>query len=83
LDAGADDAIEEDGETIVYTDPKALAQVRDALLEQNLEITEAELTFVPNNTVAVDDEATLGKIMRVMDALDELDDVVNTHTNFA
>lgn len=83
LDAGAEDALEEDGETIIYTDPKELAKVRTALQEQGLEITEAELTFVPNNTVTIDDEATIGKVMRVMDALDELDDVVNTHTNFA
>lgn len=82
LDAGAEDAIEEDGETVVYTDPKDLAKVRTALQEAELEITEAELTFVPNNTVNVEDEATLGKIMRLMDALDELDDVTNTHTNF-
>lgn len=82
LDAGAEDAIEEDGETVVYTDPKELAKVRTALQEQGLEITEAELTFVPNNTVGIDDEATLGKVMRVMEALDELDDVTNTHTNF-
>ncbi len=83
LDAGAEDAVEEDGETVVYTDPKELAKVRDALREQSLEITEAELTFVPNNTVEVSDETTLGKIMRLMDTLDELDDVTNTHTNFA
>lgn len=83
LDAGADDAVEEDGETIIYTDPKELNKVRKALQEQGLEIIDAELTFVPNNTVTIDDEATLGKVMRVMDALDELDDVVNTHTNFA
>ncbi len=82
LDAGAEDAIEEDGETVVYTDPKDLAKVRTALQEAGLEITEAELTFVPNNTVNVEDETTLGKIMRLMDALDELDDVTNTHTNF-
>lgn len=83
LDAGAEDAVEEDGETVVYTDPKELAKVRQSLQDQSLEITEAELTFVPNNTVTVDDEATLGKIMRLMDALDEVDDVTNTHTNFA
>jgi YebC/PmpR family DNA-binding regulatory protein len=82
LDAGAEDAIEEDGETVVYTDPKDLAKVRTALQDAGLELTEAELTFVPNNTVNVEDEATLGKIMRLMDALDELDDVTNTHTNF-
>jgi len=83
LDAGADDAIEEDEETVVYTDPKELANVRKGLQEQALEITEAELTFVPNNTVNIDDEATLGKVMRLMEALDSLDDVVNTHTNFS
>jgi YebC/PmpR family DNA-binding regulatory protein len=82
LDAGAEDAIEEEGETVVYTDPKELAKVRTALQEQGLEITEAELTFVPNNTVTIEDEATMGKVMRVMDALDDLDDVTNTHTNF-
>lgn len=47
-----------------------------------MDILEAELTFVPNNTVEVSDEATAGKIMRMMDALDGLDDVSNTHVNF-
>lgn len=82
LDAGAEDAVEEGEETIVYTDPKELSKVRDTLKDAGLEITEAELTFVPNNTVEVSDEATIGKLMRVMDALEDCDDVVNTHTNF-
>jgi YebC/PmpR family DNA-binding regulatory protein len=83
LDAGAEDAVEEEGETVVYTDPKELAKVRQAVQDQGLEITEAELTFVPNNTVTIEDEATLGKVMRLMEALDDVDDVTNTHTNFA
>ena len=82
LDAGAEDVQEEDGESVIYTVPKELAKVRDGLQSAGLEITEAELTFVPNNTVEVTDAATAGKIMRLMDALDELDDVVNTHVNF-
>jgi YebC/PmpR family DNA-binding regulatory protein len=82
LDAGADDAVEEDNETIVYTEPKELNKVRDELNKQGLKIKEAELTFVPNNTVEITDEATIGKLMRVMDALEDCDDVVNTHTNF-
>lgn len=82
LDAGAEDAVEDDEVTIVYTDPKELSKVRDALKDAGLVITEAELTFVPNNTVEVSDEATIGKLMRVMDALEDCDDVVNTHTNF-
>lgn len=82
LDAGAEDMIEEDGESIIYTDAKELAKVRDALKEAGLEITEAELTYVPNNTVEITEESTAGKIMRMMNALDEIDDVTNTHVNF-
>lgn len=82
LDAGAEDVQEEDGESVIYTDPKELAKVRTTLADSGLAITEAELTYVPNNTVEVTDAATAGKIMRLMDALDECDDVVNTHVNF-
>lgn len=82
LEAGAEDVQEDDGESIIYTDPKELGSVRDALRAAGLTVLEAELTYLPNNTVAVSDEATAGKIMRLMDALDEVDDVSNTHVNF-
>lgn len=82
LDAGAEDMQEEGGESVVYTAPTDLAKVRDTLKEAGLEITEAELTYVPNNTVEVTDKDTAGKIMRLMDALDDCDDVTNTHVNF-
>lgn len=82
LEAGAEDIQEEDGESVIYTAATDLAKVRDALREAGLEVTEAELTYVPNNTVAVTDASTAGKIMRLMDALEALDDVVNTHVNF-
>lgn len=82
LEAGALDVQEEDDESVIYTDPKELAKVRDALKEAGLAITEAELTYVPNNTMMVEDEATAGKIMRMMDALESVDDVTNTHVNF-
>lgn len=81
LDAGADDVQEDDG-SIIYTNAKDLAKVREALTASGLEVTEAELTYVPNNTVEVTDAATAGKIMRLMDALDDCGDVVNTHVNF-
>ncbi|HUC89386.1 MAG TPA: YebC/PmpR family DNA-binding transcriptional regulator, partial [Patescibacteria group bacterium] len=82
LDAGAEDMQEEDDESVIYTEPTALAKVRDALRAQNVEILEAELTYVPNTTVEVTDKNTAGKIMRLMDALDDCDDVTNTHVNF-
>ena len=82
LEAGAEDVQEEDGESIIYTGPKDLAKVRDALAAGGLQVTEAELTYVPNTTVEVTDEKTAGKIMRLMDALEDLDDVTATHVNF-
>ncbi len=82
IDAGAEDAEEVDGEMIIFTDPKQLAAVRDNLQSAGLEVIEAELTYQPQNIVEVTDEATQGKIARLMDALEELDDVVNTHVNF-
>lgn len=82
LDAGADDVQEEGGESLIYTDPKALAKVRQTLSDNGLKIEEAELTYVPQTTVEVSDASTAGKIMRLMDALDEIDEVTNTHVNF-
>jgi YebC/PmpR family DNA-binding regulatory protein len=82
LDAGAEDVQEEGAESVIYTNPKDLAKVRDALRAQGLEVLEAELTYVPNNTVEVTDPNTAGKILRLMDALDDCDDVTNTHVNF-
>ena len=82
LEAGAEDVQEEGDESVVYTDPKELAKVREALTAAGLEVTEAELTYVPNTTIEVTDASTAGKIMRLMDALEDLDDVTSTHVNF-
>jgi YebC/PmpR family DNA-binding regulatory protein len=82
LEAGAEDVQEEDNESIIYTLPTDLAKVREALTKSGLTVLEAELTYVPNNTVEVADTATAGKIMRLMEALEDLDDVTTTHVNF-
>lgn len=82
IDAGADDVQDEGDESVIYTDPSDLAKVRDGLKDAGLEITEAELTYVPNNTVEITEKDTAGKIMRLMDALEDIDDVTNTYVNF-
>lgn len=81
LDAGAEDAVEEDGEIIVYTELKDLASVRNALAEQGLKVKDAELRYIANTPVEIADSETAQKLMKVVDALDDLDDVVNVHTN--
>ena len=82
LDAGAEDMQEEDGESLIYTDPKDLAKVRTGLTAAGLEVVEAELTYVPKVTVDLTDADTTAKVMRLLEALDDIDDVTNTHVNF-
>ena len=81
LDAGAEDAVEEDGELIVYTELKDLASVRNKLVKQGLNVKDAELRYIANTPVEIADSETAQKLMKVVDALDDLDDVVNVHTN--
>jgi YebC/PmpR family DNA-binding regulatory protein len=81
LDAGAEDATEDDGELVVYTEQKDLAKVRTAIIEAGLEVKDAELQYVAKNEIEVSDEEQANKIFKVLDALDDLDDVVNVHTN--
>ncbi|MDR3125492.1 MAG: YebC/PmpR family DNA-binding transcriptional regulator [Candidatus Nomurabacteria bacterium] len=81
LDAGADDAVDDEEEIIVYTDPKNLSEVRRKIIEAGLKVSNASLEYVPNNKIAVDDEEKQGKILKLLDALDDLDDVSAVYTN--
>jgi YebC/PmpR family DNA-binding regulatory protein len=83
IDAGAEDIFEEEetGETVIHTAPGDLAKVRDSL-KADYEVVDAELTYVPNNTMEISDPETARKIIRLMDTLEDLDDVAATHTNF-
>ncbi|MBC7746529.1 YebC/PmpR family DNA-binding transcriptional regulator [Pedobacter sp.] len=82
LDAGAEDAQQEDDQLIVYTEPKALHATRQALIDSGLDVKHAELHYVPNASVIIDDAETAKKILKLLDALDDLDDVTAVHTNF-
>ena len=81
LDAGAEDAVEEEGEIIVYTDQKDLAKVRTAIVDAGLTVTGAELQYVPNNSIEISEKETAEKVMKLLDAIDDLDDVTNVHAN--
>jgi YebC/PmpR family DNA-binding regulatory protein len=82
IDAGAEDAFEEEGETVVYTVPNNLAKVRDKLKEAGLELVDAEITFAPNGTLEIDDKETARKVLNLMNALEDTEDVTGTYTNF-
>jgi YebC/PmpR family DNA-binding regulatory protein len=81
-DAGAED-VALDGSTLqVTTAPEELAAVRRALDEAGIPHDSAELTMLPKTTVKIEDEAVAKKLLRLMDALEENDDVQGVYANF-
>jgi YebC/PmpR family DNA-binding regulatory protein len=81
-DGGADD-VERDGSVFQITSaPEELAAVRSAVEGAGFRVDSAELQLVPKTTVAVDDEAKARQVMRLIDALEENDDVQDVYANF-
>ena len=81
-EGGADD-VSRDGSTFqVVADPENLTSVREAIEAAGLTVESAELTMIPKTTVEVGEEASAKKILRLMDALEENDDVQDVYSNF-
>jgi YebC/PmpR family DNA-binding regulatory protein len=81
-DGGADD-VTVDGSTFqVVAQPENLSAVRQAIEAAGIAIQSAELTMVPKTTVELEDEAAARKVIRLMDALEENDDVQDVYANF-
>src|SRR2546423_6724748 len=81
-EGGADD-VSRDGSTYqVVSAPEALTTVREAIEGAGFTIDSAELTLVPKTTVEVADETAAKKILRLIDQLEENDDVQDVYANF-
>jgi YebC/PmpR family DNA-binding regulatory protein len=81
-EAGAED-MSQDGERFVITSaPNDLHAVRSALEEAGLTIESADLSLEPTATVAVSDESDAKKVLRLLEAIDEHDDVQAVHANY-
>ncbi len=81
-DGGADD-VDRDGSVFqVSTPPEQLAAVRTAIEAAGIAIASAELSMVPKTTVEIADETSAKKLMRLIDALEENDDVQDVWSNF-
>ena len=80
IDAGAEDVRTEDNLVEVYTAPTDLFKVRRALEEAGLSVATAELSMLPKNTVALDEKAA-GQVLRLLDTLEDLDDVQKVFSN--
>ncbi|HZQ65148.1 MAG TPA: YebC/PmpR family DNA-binding transcriptional regulator [Gaiellaceae bacterium] len=81
-DAGAEDVREEGSSFEVTCAPEDLHAVRQALEAAGIEVTDAQATMLPKTTIAIEDEATAKKVLRLIDALEEADDVQDVYANF-
>ncbi len=81
-EGGADDVEREGDSWRVTAAPEALGSVREAIAAAGLTIESADLTMVPKTTVELDDEAAAKKVLRLVDSLEENDDVQDVYANF-
>jgi len=82
LDAGAEDFAEEEDSFEVITDPDSFSEVREALEKAGIPMMQAEVTMIPQNWVDVHDDDTVKKMNRLLDLLDDDDDVQNVYHNW-
>ncbi len=80
LEAGAEDIVEQEGGFEVTTDVGSFIAVKDAIDAANIDTTSAEITMIPETTVACDAELA-GKVIKLIDVIEECDDVQKVYSN--
>ena len=83
MDAGAEDMKTEEDAFVIYTAPNDFSAVREALENEGLSFLSADKQMVPQNTIKVDDPETVAKIQKLLDMLDDNDDVSEVYHNAA
>ncbi|MCM1106580.1 MAG: YebC/PmpR family DNA-binding transcriptional regulator [Blautia sp.] len=83
LDAGAEDFSEEEDSFEILTSPEDFETVRHALEEQGIAMVSAEVSLIPQNYVTLTEEADITNIGRILDMLDEDDDVQEVYHNYS
>lgn len=81
LEAGADDVVTEESELVVITPPEAFESVKSAIEGAGLKFENAEVTMIPQNSVKIEGKEA-EHMIRLMEALEDSDDVQNVYSNF-
>ena len=83
LEAGAEDMVTEDDSFAIYTDPSAYTDVYQALAAAGYEFVESDVEFVPSMESTPTDEHDIKKLKKLIEVLEDNDDVQKVHTNCA
>jgi YebC/PmpR family DNA-binding regulatory protein len=82
LEAGAEDVVEEDDEFQVITSPESFDEVYNVLESKKVKFIEAAITRIPQNSVEVTDEKIAISLLKLLESLEDHDDVQKVHANF-
>ncbi|MBR3400623.1 MAG: YebC/PmpR family DNA-binding transcriptional regulator [Parasporobacterium sp.] len=82
LDAGAEDFEDEEDAYTIYTSPDDFSMVREALEKENIPMASANISMIPQNYIALTDEDSVKELNRILDMLDDDDDVQEVFHNW-
>ncbi len=82
LEAGAEDFQEEESSYVITSEPEEFERLKDDLSRQELQLSTAEVTMVPQNVVRIESADEAAKVLRLLEALEDHDDVQNVYSNF-
>lgn len=82
IEAGAEDIIEEENEYQILTGVEDFNDVRDTLEEQGVQLLEASISMIPKNTIDVSQENIASSLLKLLENLEDHDDVQKVHANF-
>ena len=83
LEFGADDVREEDDSYEVITSPEAFMEVKEGLEGQGIKLEDADVVMLPGNTVEINDADTATRVVKLIDLLEDHDDVQNVYNNMS
>lgn len=82
LEGGAEDFKEEDNSYVITSEPEDFEQLKDLFSTNNIFLSSAEVTMVPQNVVRIENTEDAAKVFRLLEALEDHDDVQNVYSNF-
>ncbi len=82
LEAGAEDFQEEESSYVITSEPEDFERLKDDLSNQGIQPSTAEVTMVPQNVVRIESADEAAKVLRLLEALEDHDDVQNVYSNF-
>ena len=82
LEAGAEDVVDEEDSFQIYTAPEDFNAVVEQLEKSGIKMSEANISMVPKNTIEVTEEKTASNLLRLLESLEDHDDVQKVHANF-